>query len=140
MKLYSLILILLFTRAFSFAQTQNKKVEAVKEKYKLCEYLLSCQSMAHTIIGENDNQMKRYLCRKGLDYYNNAYQEYIKLQDPQYDQLSEDLRKIISAVMEIYAKTYNDITFLNTPNSLLAMSFIDNIYEKKILPGLWDNK
>ena len=72
MKTHLLILILLFIVTFSFAQTQSKRTDTVTAKYKLCEYLLSCQSMAYTIIEEKDFQSKNFLSTKGLDYYNKA--------------------------------------------------------------------
>lgn len=140
MKKPSLILILLFIGTFSFAQTQSKTADTATVKYKLCEYLLSCQSMAYTIIGEKDFQTKNYLGTKGLDYYNKAYQQFTKLQDPQYGVLSDDLRKNIATLMEGYAKIYNDISLLNDPSYAVALAFMDNIYKKKILPELWDRK
>lgn len=140
MKKTALILILLFIGKFSFAQTQNKAADTVTVKFKLCEYLLSCQSMAYTIIGEKDFQSKSYLGTKGLDYYNKAYQQFTKLQDPQYGVLSDDLRKSIATLMEGYAKIYNDISLLNDPSYAIALAFMDNIYKKKILPELWDRK
>jgi len=140
MKRQSLILILFFTCTFSFAQTQNKTADTVTVKYKLSEYLLSCQSMAYTIIGEKDFQTKSYLGTKGLDYYNKAYQQFVKLQDPQYGELNEELRKSISTLLEGYAKIYGDISLLNDPSYAVALAFMDNIYKKKILPGLWDKK
>jgi hypothetical protein len=136
----SLLILLVIICAISSVHAQEKIVTAIEVRYKLCEYLLACQAMAHTVIGEDDFQMKRYLGRTGLDYYGKAYQEYIELQSPKYGILNEELRKNISAVLGIYAKMYNDVTFLNTANGLLAISFIDNIYEKNVLPGLWDKK
>lgn len=140
MKNSAIILILLFIETVTFAQTQSKTVDTLAVKYKLCEYLLSCQSMAYTIIGEKDFQSKNYLGTKGLDYYNKASQQFTKLQDPQYGVLSDDLRKNIAVLMEGYAKIYGDISLLNEPSYAIALAHMDNIYKKKILPELWDRK
>lgn len=139
MKIRLLSLILLFICTFSFVKAQNKP-DAAQVKYKLCLSLLSCQSMTNTIIAENDYKTKIYLANIGLEYYNRASQQYIKLQDPEYGELSEELKKGISTLLASYGNIFSDISMLNQPASVVALAFMDDIYKTEILPELWDKK
>ena len=135
-KFSIILLTLLWTSSFG----QATKVDTAATKFRLCQYLLSCQSVAYTIIDEKDSRMKRSLASQGLSYYNKAYEQFIELQDPKYGLMSVEQLKNISQMLEAYAKIYSDISTLNQPTSILALSFLDVIYQRKILPELWAKK
>lgn len=140
MKTIVLVAMLSIANIISYGQTKNKTTDTINVKYRLSEYLLSCQSMASAIMGEKDYKMKTYLGGKGYEYYNKAYQEYIKLQSPEYGELNKKLSDAISTQLQLYSKIYSDISLLNDPNYMVALAFMDKNYKELILPELWDKK
>jgi hypothetical protein len=127
MKLTIHLLTLFFFLSLStlngFAQLSGSDLEEFeKEKFLLTQRLLTCQSIAYSVINENDYNTKSVYIRLGNKNYNLAYQSFIALQKLDSD-MDENLRKNISAMLELYAKSFSSLDALNPPEMALALSF-----------------
>lgn len=117
----ALALVLTFNLAYSQTADENAK-EFEKQSMMLVQKLYSCQSMAYTVIGEQDYQTRYLYVNLGSKYYNDAYQAFIKMQGLN-ESMDEKLRENISTLLQMYAKSFESIDALNKPEMALALSF-----------------
>jgi Skp family chaperone for outer membrane proteins len=114
-------LVLTFNFAYSQTADENAK-EFEKQSTMLIQKLYSCQSMAYTVIGEQDYQTRYLYVNLGSKYFNDAYQSFIKMQGLN-ENMDEKLRENISTLLQMYAKSFESIDALNKPEMALALSF-----------------
>ena len=114
-------LLLTFSSAYSQTADENAK-EFEKQSMMIIQKLYSCQSMAYTVIGEQDYQTRYLYVNLGSKYYNDAYQTFIKMQGLN-ENMDEKLRENISTLLQMYAKSFESIDALNKPEMALALSF-----------------
>lgn len=124
----ALALVLTFNLAYSQTADENAK-EFEKQSMMLVQKLYSCQSMAYTVIGEQDYQTRYLYVNLGSKYYNDAYQAFIKMQGLNED-MDEKLRENISTLLQMYAKSFESIDALNKPEMALALSFTKHSLKK----------
>lgn len=121
-------LVLTFNLAYSQTADENAK-EFEKQSMMLIQKLYSCQSMAYTVIGEQDYQTRYLYVNLGSKYYNDAYQSFIKMQGLN-ENMDEKLRENISTLLQMYAKSFESIDALNKPEMALALSFAKHSLKK----------
>ena len=121
-------LLLTFSSAYSQTADENAK-EFEKQSMMLIQKLYSCQSMAYTVIGEQDFQTRYLYVNLGSKYYNDAYQAFIKMQGLN-ENIDEKLRENISTLLQMYAKSFESIDALNKPEMALALSFAKHSLKK----------
>ena len=121
-------LVLTFILAYSQTADENAK-EFEKQSMMLIQKLYSCQSMAYTVIGEQDYQTRYLYVNLGSKYYNDAYQSFIKMQGLN-ENMDEKLRENISTLLQMYAKSFESIDALNKPEMALALSFAKHSLKK----------
>ena len=123
-------LIFVMTANLSHGQATNvKSDELEKEKLKLIQKLLSCQSMAYTVIAEQEYQTRLKYIDVGNKYYNDAYQSFIKIQGL-YENMDKKLTEDIGIVLQLYAMSFESIDALNKPEMALALEFAKSILKK----------
>lgn len=124
------VIALALTLNFAYSQTTNDKAkELEKQELILIQKLYSCQSMAYTVIGEQDYQTRYLYVNLGSRYYNDAYQAFIKMQGLN-ENMDEKLRENISTLLQMYAKSFESIDALNKPEMALALSFAKHSLKK----------
>lgn len=117
------VVALLLTLSSAYSQTVDENAkEFEKQSMMLIQKLYSCQSMAYTVIGEQDYQTRYLYVNLGNKYYNDAYQAFIKMQGLD-ENMNEKLRENISTLLQMYAKSFESIDALNKPEMALALSF-----------------
>ena len=121
-------LVLTFILAYSQTADEDAK-EFEKQSMMLIQKLYSCQSMAYTVIGEQDYQTRYLYVNLGSKYYNDAYQSFIKMQGLN-ENMDEKLRENISTLLQMYAKSFESIDALNKPEMALALSFAKHSLKK----------
>ena len=117
----AIAIVLTFNLAYSQTADENTK-ELEKQELILIQKLYSCQSIAYTVIGEQDYQTRYLYVNLGSKYYNDAYQAFIKMQGLNKN-MYEKLRENISTLLQMYAKSFESIDALNKPEMALALSF-----------------
>lgn len=122
------VLVLTFILAYSQTADENAK-EFEKQSMMLIQKLYSCQSMAYTVIGEQDYQTRYLYVNLGSKYYNDAYQAFIKMQGLN-ENMDDKLRENISTLLQMYAKSFESIDALNKPEMALALSFAKHSLKK----------
>lgn len=121
-------LVLTFNLANSQTADENAK-EFEKQSMMLIQKLYSCQSMAYTVIGEQDYQTRYLYVNLGSKYYNEAFQAFIKMQGLN-ENIDEKLRENISTLLQMYSKSFESIDALNKPEMALALSFAKHSLKK----------
>lgn len=124
----ALALVLTFNLAYGQTADENVK-EFEKQSMMLIQKLYSCQSMAYTVTGEQDYQTRYLYVNLGSKYYNDAYQVFIKMQGLN-ENMNDKLRENISALLQMYAKSFESIDALNKPEMALALSFAKHSLKK----------
>lgn len=126
-----LAIALIMTLNLAHSQIANDNVkEFEKQSMLLIQKLYSCQSIAYSVIGEQDNKTRYLYINLGNKYYNEAYTAFNKMQGVN-DTIGEKLRDDISTLLQIYAKAFESMDALNKPESAIALSFAKQ-YLKKI--------
>lgn len=121
-------LVLTFNLAYSQTADENAQ-EFEKQSMMLIQKLYSCQSMAYTVIGEQDYQRRNLYVNLGSKYYNDAYQAFIKMQGLN-ENMDEKIRENISTLLQMYAKSFESVDALNKPEMALALSFAKHSLKK----------
>lgn len=128
--LFTAFALVLLTFNFAYSQTADENAkEFEKQSMMLIQKLYSCQSMAYTVIGEQDYQTRYLYVNLGSKYYNDAYQAFIKMQGLN-ENMDEKLRENISTLLQMYAKSFESIDALNKPEMALALSFAKHSLKK----------
>lgn len=114
------LLIICSTELFAQTEVDIKKYD--EAKFTLIQRLLTCQSVAYTTINTTDLQARSQYVEFGNKNYNYAYKAFIKMQTAN-ENMDENLRKQISAILELYSKAYSSIDSLDNQEITLALSF-----------------
>ena len=135
-----LVLALMLTMNLSYAQTTDENAkEFEKQELILVQKLFSCQSMAYTVIGEQDYQTRYQYLNLGIKYYNDSYQAFIKMQELQ-ENMDDKLRENISTLLQMYAISFESIDALKKPEMALALSFAKHSLKKMTIDLLCENE
>ncbi len=124
----ALTLALTFNLAYSQTTDENAK-ELEKQELILIQKLFSFQSMAYTVIREQEYQTRYLYVNLGSKYYNDAYQAFIKMQGLN-ENMDEKQRENISTLLQMYAKSFESVDALNKPEMVLALSFAKHSLKK----------
>ncbi len=142
-KSFIVLLVLIFSCAFkgNCQDTTGQYYETAK--YKMTEYLLSCQSIAYSLLSEQNLNKRADLATIGYHYYNYAYQNFIILQNPSYGKLTNKMDSSVSIMLTLYEKTFSDVSQFNDSQQalkwVLALYVIESLQKKTLLPDLWKN-
>lgn len=89
-------------------QQDNTEQEFEKLKTSLLDNLKQCYEIAKNINQTNNEWDIDSYKAEGNKYYNNAYQDFLKIQDPKFD-LTRSKTNIISRALKYYANGFNYI-------------------------------
>ena len=84
--------------------------------------MTTCQSIAYTTINTTDYKAREQYVNFGNKNYNYAYEAFIEMQTIN-ENMDENLRKQISAILELFSKAYSSIDGLDNQEVALALSF-----------------
>ncbi len=151
MKTIALILtsIMISIQLFSSQSlmAENNLTEVQKTKYKLTRYLLTCESMAYLIYSNNGNEKtttqiiniseKGPFFNIGMDYYNKAYLQFLKLQE--IENINEETKKNLELFFAGYKKLFNENNIPDGRTGLFMTALMDRLLNKFII-DFWSNK
>ena len=141
MKINRLLLILFLLIICSTDLIAQSDIDIKKydeAKFTLVQRMLTCQSVAYTTINTSDFSARSQYVEFGNKNYNYAYKAFIEMQTAN-ENMNDNLRKQISAILELYSKAYLTIDALDSQEMALALSFakvrlemiVKELYEEK---------
>lgn len=116
------LILVLFCSANLIAQSEVDIKKFDEAKFILIQRMLTCQSVAYTTMNTSDYSARSQYVEFGNKNYNYAYEAFIEMQTAN-ENIDENLRKQISAILTLYSKAYSSIDGLDSQEMALALSF-----------------
>lgn len=121
-RILPILALFLTTSADLNAQENDDNKKYNEAKFTLIQRLLTCQSVAYTTMNTTDYNAREQYVNFGNKNYNYAYEAFVEMQTEN-ENMDENLRKQISAILELYSKAYSSIDGLASQEVALALSF-----------------
>jgi hypothetical protein len=133
-KLLCLSILLIITQAV--LSQNDEKIDTLKLKLNLTQYVFSCHSIYYTAIKQQTIEDKYFMSQIGLNYVEKANENWIKLM--QFEFIKDDtvLNEAVPKVLEFYEKTFSDFENLPSIQTAFVIHLISNRLEQ-IVQLLW---